>query len=72
VALIRNGKTADSLHCPEWITSKPYRTDRLTYSFSNQSKNTLLQLFGDSSLPRSTEYNAKVPGNHIRYYRQTQ
>jgi hypothetical protein len=35
VKVIRDATPVISFSCPEWITDKPYRTDRLTYSFSN-------------------------------------
>lgn len=69
VSLIRNDKEVEKLVCPEWITDKPYRTDRLTYSFSNQSAASLKKIFGDAALPFSTEYNAETNANHIRYYK---
>jgi hypothetical protein len=69
VSLIRNNKEVEKLVCPEWITDKPYRTDRLTYSFSNQSVSSLKKIFGDAVLPCSSEYNAGAEGNHIQYYK---
>ncbi|MET0463549.1 MAG: endo-1,3-alpha-glucanase family glycosylhydrolase [Chitinophagaceae bacterium] len=71
LTLTRNNKTIHDLICPEWITSQPYRTDRLTYSFSTESLNTLKNLFGTDKLPRSTEYNASLPGNHLQYYKSS-
>jgi len=71
VVLYRNDEPAETLICPEWITDKPYRTDRLTYSFSNQSQIWLQKIFGETTLPLSLEYNATAPDNHIRYYQHT-
>lgn len=70
ITFFRNDQPVQKLSCPEWITDKPYRTDRLTYSFSNQSKATMQKIFGNIELPLSQEYNASAPGNHIRYYQQ--
>ena len=69
VLLKRDNKEVAKLICPEWITDKPYRTDRITYSYSNQSEQSLKKLFGNISLPRSSEYNADASSNHIRYYK---
>ncbi|MCG2617407.1 glycoside hydrolase family 71 protein [Terrimonas sp. NA20] len=71
ITLTRNNKTIRQLNCPEWITKQPYRTDRLTYSFSTESLNTLRNLFGTDKLPQSTEYNPTIPENHLQYYKST-
>jgi len=69
ISLTRDGKQAERLDCPEWITDQPYRTDRLTYSFSNRSQETIEVLVGPSAARLySTEYNAGANGNHIRLY----
>jgi hypothetical protein len=39
IVLRRNGINVEEFVTPEWITNKPYRTDRLTFSYSNQSNN---------------------------------
>ncbi|PZR26372.1 MAG: hypothetical protein DI535_14730 [Citrobacter freundii] len=70
--LYRNNQAVETLICPEWITDKPYRTDRITYSYSNQSPSSLQKIFGETKLPSSLEYNATVPNNHIRYYQNIQ
>lgn len=57
IALERAGKVVERLVSPEWITEKPYRTDRLTYSFSNRTIPTYKEIFGDITLPFSQEYN---------------
>jgi hypothetical protein len=72
VSLVRNDKEVEKLVCPEWITDKPYRTDRLTYSFSNQSAASLKKIFGDAVPSFSAEYNAEANGNHIRYYKNAE
>lgn len=70
--LYRDNQATETLICPEWITDKPYRTDRITYSYSNQSQSSLQKIFGETRLPSSLEYNATVPNNHIRYYQNIQ
>ncbi|MEI9956231.1 MAG: endo-1,3-alpha-glucanase family glycosylhydrolase [Ferruginibacter sp.] len=56
VTLARNGVNAVSFVCPEWITGKPYRTDRLTYSYSNQSAAFYKEIFGNIPVIYSKEY----------------
>ncbi|MBO9660082.1 MAG: hypothetical protein J7527_14785, partial [Chitinophagaceae bacterium] len=68
IALSRGNTIVKQLTCPEWITEYPYRTDRLTYSYSTESLNTLKKLFGTDVFPLSTEYNANATGNHLQYY----
>jgi len=68
VLLTRNGKEIARLVCPEWITDKPYRTDRLTYSFSNQSTDFYKTVFGESPILYSEEYNPAAADNKISCY----
>ncbi len=41
----------------EWITDKPYRTDRLTYGKSTLFDAHFRTLYGDVEPPVSAEYN---------------
>lgn len=68
VSLKRNGITIVQFACPEWITDKPYRTDRLTYSFSNQFPAFHKAVFGDYPVIYSAEYNPAAAGNRISFY----
>jgi len=68
VLLKRRGQEIARLVCPEWITDKPYRTDRLTYSFSNQATDFYKTVFGDSSIVYSEEYNPAAVDNKISCY----
>ena len=66
-SLWRNDSLIKKLDCPEWITDQPYRTDRLTYSYSTETKSTwenLLNTSGDQRL----DYNPSCPLNHIAVY----
>ncbi|MET0393165.1 MAG: endo-1,3-alpha-glucanase family glycosylhydrolase [Chitinophagaceae bacterium] len=66
VVLTRNNTVVETMVCPEWITGKPYRTDRLTYTFSNRSSLYYQQLFGDRAVIFSTEYNPGVAAKQIQ------
>lgn len=57
VAIMRNGRMIKSFQTPEWITDRPLRTDRLTYSFSTEFQNFHKAIFGDMEPIYSTEYN---------------
>lgn len=70
VILERESRIVEQLTCPEWITDKPYRTDRLTYSFSNQLEANYKEIFGIMPSLYSKEYNADAPGNHIHFYKK--
>lgn len=69
VALNREGQNVERFTCPEWITDKPYRTDRMTCSFSNYSDAMIRNLFGNSYTLVPGEYNAEAPGNNIHFYK---
>ena len=71
ISLRRNGKEEEKLDCPEWITTKPYRTDKLTFSFSNKTLITLKEIFGDFLTAFSKEYNPNSPGNTIHFYKES-
>jgi Glycosyl hydrolase family 71 len=68
VSLRRNGTIVSQFVCPEWITDKPYRTDRLTYSFSNQFPDFYKMVFGNYPVLYSEEYNPAATDNKISFY----
>jgi hypothetical protein len=70
VSLKRKGITVVQFVCPEWITGKPYRTDRLTYSFSNQFPAFYKAVFGDYPIMYSKEYNPSAADNRISFYHE--
>lgn len=49
----RDGEVVAALKTPEWITVDPYRTDRLTYSFSSEFDRIYSRIYGDDA-PRHT------------------
>jgi hypothetical protein len=57
VSVIRDGDKMIDYTCPEWITDKPYRTDRMIYCFSSEFENYHHAIFGDRPPLFSTEYN---------------
>lgn len=60
VAVLRNGVVTKSFVTPEWITDKPYRTDKLTYTFDTEYMNFNHDIFGDKPILYSTQYNQDV------------
>lgn len=56
VELTRNNQPLLTLTAPEWITDAPYRTDRLTYTFSSEFDTIFRDLFGDVAPIHSREY----------------
>ena len=56
VAVSRKGEKVIDFSMPEWITNKPYRTDRLIYCFSSEFYNFHKDVFGDLPSVFSTEY----------------
>jgi len=54
--LSRNGKPFLTVTAPEWITDAPYRTDRLTYTFSSEFDAISRDLFGKATPIHSREY----------------
>lgn len=57
VTLIRNNKTIINFTTPEGITDKPYRSDRITYTFSSEFDNFYRNLFDGFKPEYSHEYN---------------
>jgi hypothetical protein len=52
----RGGVCAVDFTPPEWISAKPYRTDRLVYAYSSKCAETGREIFGDAPQPVSDEY----------------
>jgi hypothetical protein len=57
VSVMRDGKKTVDYIAPEWITDKPYRTDRLIYSFSNEFARYHYSIFGNFPPLYSREYD---------------
>jgi len=57
VRLSRNNQKIMDFKTPEGITDKPYRTDRLIYSFSSECLNFYKAIFGNLPVQYSTEYS---------------
>lgn len=68
IFLKRDNAMQATLECPEWITGEPYRTDRLTYTFSNESDSFFRSVSGGRIVLHSTEYDKTSPANKISYY----
>jgi hypothetical protein len=68
ISVKRNNVLTEALTCPEWITDKPYRTDRLTYSFSNQYNSFYQTVFGNYPVINSVEYNKESTDNKVSFY----
>lgn len=64
VAEVRRGSgVVCTVAPPEWITDKPYRTDRLTYMYSSRCPELFHAVYGPgATMPVSDEYAEKVPG----------
>lgn len=57
VSVERNNKATVEFTTPEGITTKPYRTDRITYSYSSEFEHFYKDLYPDFKPGYSTEYN---------------
>lgn len=57
VIVSRDKEKIIDFNTPEWITDKPYRTDRLIYSFSSEFDQYHYSIFGDKPPLYSKEYN---------------
>jgi hypothetical protein len=57
VSVTRNNKTTIQFTTPEAITDKPYRADRLTYTFSSEFDNFYKDIFNGFKPKYSYEYN---------------
>lgn len=69
VEIRRGGKTVVDLRPPEWITDKPYRTDRFNFGYSSRCEAMYKELFGEKPPFISDEYAETdgVPNWKIRY-----
>lgn len=57
VTVTRNGHNLIDFTTPEGITSEPYRTDRLTYSYSSEFGSIFHEFFGNAEPFTSREYS---------------
>jgi len=63
VEVRRSGETAVAVTPPEWITDKPYRTDRITYMYSSRFQEYFDEIYGpDRTPPVSDEYAEDAKG----------
>lgn len=60
VSVMRNGVVTKEFITPEWITDKPLRTDRITYSFDTEFDNFNKDIFGERPPLYSTQYNEDI------------
>ncbi|MEK6794477.1 MAG: endo-1,3-alpha-glucanase family glycosylhydrolase [Spirochaetota bacterium] len=69
VEIRRGGKTVVDLKPPEWITDKPYRTDRFNFGYSSRCEAMYKELFGEKPPFVSDEYAETdgVPNWKTRY-----
>jgi len=66
ITITRNNETVIHLVTPEGITDKPYRSDRITYSFSSEFNNFYKNLYGGFKPIYSHEYNPGFPKDYKR------
>jgi hypothetical protein len=57
ISLSRNGEKTVDFFAPEWVTDKPYRTDRIIYSISSEFARFHKYIFGDLPPAYSREYD---------------
>jgi hypothetical protein len=62
VEIRRGGALVKKLVTPEWITDKPYRTDRLVYAYSTECEALTKELFGAQSVPDGVDYAQDASG----------
>lgn len=69
VEIRRNGAVAASMRTPEWISEKPYRTDRLIYAYSSKCNAMYKELFGGAigSVDEYAEDASGMPNWKKRY-----
>jgi hypothetical protein len=70
VSISRNKQTIVDFTTPEGITDKPYRTDRLIYSFSSECLNFYKSIFGNLPPLYSTEYATDKGNSKTMYVRK--
>jgi len=54
---------------PEWITEQPFRTDRLTYSYSSEHERLSHELFGED-VPRHSSQQYVQDDDGVPNWRQ--
>ncbi|MHC4250047.1 MAG: endo-1,3-alpha-glucanase family glycosylhydrolase [Planctomycetota bacterium] len=62
VRVTRDGRVVLGFTTPEWITCAPYRTDRITFSYSSEHDRIYRQLYGDAPVHVSMEYAEDARG----------
>ena len=63
IDVIRNDHIVLRFSTPEWITDKPYRSDRLTYALSSSYAAFHHDIFGTIPIVNSSEYNPGPAGH---------
>tara|TARA_B100000809_G_scaffold266423_1_gene329081 strand:- start:4517 stop:6187 length:1671 start_codon:yes stop_codon:yes gene_type:complete len=67
VSVKRRGEEILSVDPSEWITDAPFRTDRLTYSYSSEFDTYFKEVFGENMIaPKSDQY-VKLPGKEVNW-----
>lgn len=64
VTVSRNGQTTVNFTTPEGITDHPYRTDRITYTYSSEFDDFYRDLYPGFKPESSHEYNKKFAEKH--------
>jgi len=59
VRVSRDGSVVKQFTTPEWITEQPFRTDRLTYSYSSEHERLSHGLFGEDAPRHSSQQYAQ-------------
>jgi len=59
VRVSRDGSVVKQFTTPEWITEQPFRTDRLTYSYSTEHERLSQGLFGEDAPRHSSQQYAQ-------------
>ena len=59
VRVSRDGSVVKQFTTPEWITEQPFRTDRLTYSYSSEHERLSHELFGVDATRHSSQQYAQ-------------
>jgi hypothetical protein len=59
VRVSRDSSVIKQFTTPEWITVQPFRTDRLTYSYSSEHERIFADLFGEDATRHSSKQYAQ-------------
>jgi len=62
VVLTRDGEAFKEFTTPEWITDEPFRTDRLTFSYSSEHERIYRELFGEDATVHTSQQYAVEDG----------